>query len=54
MQITIVIRTEAPTTAAAQELYDAIAAKLQSIPNLKMTGKLAEELVKPNLPDPPE
>ena len=53
MNITIVIRTEAPNTAAAQGIYDSIVAKIQTIPNLKITGQLNEELVFPTPPPPP-
>lgn len=52
MNITIVIRTTAPNIAAAQGIYDSIVAKIQNIPDLKITGQLNEELITPNPPPP--
>lgn len=52
MNITIVIRTTAPNTAAAQGIYDSILAQLHNVPDLNITGQLNEELVKPAPTDP--
>ena len=54
MNITIVIRTTAPNTAAAQGIYDSIIARLQNISDLKITAQLNEELVTPLPAEPPE
>ena len=54
MNITVVIRTSAPNTAAAQGIYNSIVAQLQTIPDLKMSAKLNEDLETPIPAVPPE